>query len=80
MLDKVERNKKEILNICDEISKLERKQDCLYRTGVASLFENHEDDPISIIKWREVYEHIEMAQDYTQDVAELLTNICVKYS
>ncbi len=80
MLDKVERNKKEILNICTEIFNLERKQDSLYRTGVASLFENHEDDPISIIKWREVYEHIEMAQDYTQDVAELLSNICVKYS
>ncbi|MGI6435448.1 MAG: DUF47 domain-containing protein [Syntrophomonadaceae bacterium] len=79
LLDRLERNKKEILGMCDEIEKLERKQDCLYRTGVANLFEN-EDNPVAIIKWREVYEHIEMAQDYTQDVGELLTNICVKYS
>lgn len=79
-LEKIERNKKRILGCCDEISKLERKQDVLYRTGVADLFQNHENDPISIIKWREVYEHIEMAQDYVQDVGELLSNVCVKYS
>lgn len=79
LLGKLERNKKQILRICDEIEKLEKEQDCLYRTGVANLFEN-EADPIAIIKWREVYEHIETAQDYTQDVGELLANICVKYS
>jgi predicted phosphate transport protein (TIGR00153 family) len=78
-LDRVEKNKKDIFQCCDEIRKLERKQDTLYRNGVAALFE-HEDDPIFIIKWREVYEHIEMAQDYVEDIAELIRNICVKYS
>ncbi len=80
LLNHIERNKKEIMECNEEIRRLEKKQDCLYRTGVASLFEHHESDPISIIKWREVYEHIEMAQDYVQDVAELVSNICVKYS
>lgn len=80
LLDRVERNKKEILDYCKQIEKLERKQDGLYRTGVANLFEQHENDPVAIIKWREVYEHIEMAQDYVEDVGELITNICVKYS
>lgn len=78
-LDKVEKNKKDIFQCCDKIRKLERKQDTLYRNGVAALFE-HEDDPVFIIKWREVYEHIEMAQDYVEDTAELIRNICVKYS
>lgn len=80
LLNRLERNNKEIMMCCDEIRRLERKQDNLYRHGVAKLFEDHEDDPIAIIKWREVYEHIEMAQDYVQDVAEHITNICVKYS
>jgi predicted phosphate transport protein (TIGR00153 family) len=80
LLDRIEQNKKQILKCCQEISQLERKQDLLYRNGVAYLFEHHENDPISIIKWREVYEHIEMAQDYVQDVGELISNICVKYS
>jgi len=79
LIDRVEHNKKEILECCEQIRKLERKQDNLYRSGVAGLFEN-EDDPIFIIKWREIYEHIEMAQDYVQDVAELISNICIKYS
>ncbi len=79
LLNKVEQNKKEILSCCAEITKLERKQDSLYRNGLANLFENVV-EPIEIIKWREVYEHIEMAQDYVQQVAELISNIVVKYS
>jgi hypothetical protein len=80
LLDRIEHNKKEILKACEQIVELENKQDLLYRYGVASLFENHEHDPLTIIKWREVYEHIEMAQDYVQDVGEMITNICIKYS
>jgi predicted phosphate transport protein (TIGR00153 family) len=80
MLDKIERKNKEIIDCCKKIIKLEKKQDNLYRNGVARLFEEHENDPIQLIKWREVYEHIEMAQDYIEDMADLLINICVKYS
>ncbi|NLJ72410.1 MAG: DUF47 family protein [Syntrophomonadaceae bacterium] len=79
LLNKMQFNKKKILDCCSEITRLERKQDNLYRTGLADLFEN-ETDPIVIIKWREVYEHIEMAQDYVQEVGELISNIVVKYS
>jgi predicted phosphate transport protein (TIGR00153 family) len=79
LLDKVEKNKRQILECCEHIRQLERAQDNLYRNGLAALFE-HQDDPISIIKWREVYEHIEMAEDYMEDLSELIRNICVKYS
>lgn len=79
LLNKMQLNKKKILYCCSEITRLERKQDKLYRTGLADLFEK-ETDPIVIIKWREVYEHIEMAQDYVQEVGELISNIVVKYS
>ncbi|QGT99233.1 Phosphate transport regulator [Candidatus Syntrophocurvum alkaliphilum] len=79
LLDNLNKNKKEILDICDTIRQLERKQDHNYRNGLADLFEN-EEDPVKIIKWKEVYEHIEIAQDYVEDVAELIRNICLKYS
>ncbi|MGI6412230.1 MAG: DUF47 domain-containing protein [Syntrophomonadaceae bacterium] len=79
LLVKLEKNKNSILAYCEEIRKLEKKQDNLYRTGLANLFEN-EQDPVTIIKWREIYEHIEMAQDYIQGVADLISNICIKYS
>ncbi|HEX3011666.1 MAG TPA: DUF47 family protein [Syntrophomonadaceae bacterium] len=79
LLDGVEKNKKDILECCEQIRQLEKQQDNLYRTGLAALFEN-EDDPVSIIKWREVYEQIEMAEDYMEDLSDLIRNICVKYS
>ncbi len=79
LLKDIPHSKKEILFCCNEITKLEKKQDNLYRTGLAQLFEN-ETDPIVIIKWREIYEYIEMAQDYVQEVGELISNIVVKYS
>ena len=79
LINSVEHNKKEILAACEQINKLERRQDNFYRTGLAYLFDN-ENDPIAIIKWREVYEHIEMAEDYVNDVARLISNICIKYS
>ena len=79
LLVKLEKNKNSILGYCEEIRKLEKKQDNLYRTGLANLFEN-EQEPVTVIKWREIYEHIEMAQDYVQGVADLISNICIKYS
>ncbi|HHW61163.1 MAG TPA: DUF47 family protein [Syntrophomonadaceae bacterium] len=78
-LDKVDHNKKKIFDCCNKIRILERKQDNLYRSGLVDLFEN-EKDPIEIIKWREIYEHIEMAVDHVQEVADVIRNICVKYS
>lgn len=78
-LNKVDQNKKTILDACLKIRQLERKQDTFYRNGLADLFEN-QSDPIAIIKWREVYEQVEMAMDYIEDVAELIRNICIKYS
>ncbi len=80
LIDKVESNKKPIFECCEEIRKLERKQDNLYRSGLANLFENEKNKPLNIIKWREVYEHIEMATDHVEDVGNLIRNICVKYS
>jgi predicted phosphate transport protein (TIGR00153 family) len=80
LLDGIEQNKKQILQCCQEIGRLEKKQDLLYRNGMAYLFEYHENDPLAIIKWREIYENIETAQDYVEDVGELISNICIKYS
>lgn len=79
LIDKVEQNKKSIYEHCEQIRQLERKQDNLYRSGLAALFE-HESEPLNVIKWREVYEHIEMAMDHIEEVGDLIRNICVKYS
>jgi predicted phosphate transport protein (TIGR00153 family) len=79
LLNKVEQNQKVILECCEQIRQLERKQDTYYRNALADLFEN-EKSAVAVIKWREIYEHIEMAMDHVEDVANLIRNICIKYS
>jgi hypothetical protein len=79
LLEKVEQNKKAILECCEQMRLLERKQDTYYRNALADLFEN-EKNVIAVIKWREIYEHIEMATDHVEKVANLIRNICIKYS
>ena len=79
LLDKVDQNKKVIMECCEQMRQLERKQDTYYRNALGDLFEN-EKNPVVVIKWREIYEQIEMAMDHVEDVADLIRNICIKYS
>jgi predicted phosphate transport protein (TIGR00153 family) len=79
MLSRLDAKKKQILACCERIKQLERDQDTMYRTSMAHLFET-EKNPIVIIKWKEVYEHIEMANDYCEDIADAISNLCIKYS
>lgn len=79
LLHKLEQNKKPMLEYCEKIRQLEHKQDKYYRNALADLFDN-EKNAVTIIKWRGVYEHMEMAMDHVEDVANLLRNLCIKYS
>lgn len=79
LLNKLEQNKKTLLEYCENIRLLEHKQDKFYRNSLGDLFDN-EKNPVVIIKWRGVYEHIEMAMDHVEDVANLIRNLCIKYS
>jgi uncharacterized protein Yka (UPF0111/DUF47 family) len=63
---------------CDRIRELEHEGDRLYRQGVATLFEQAT-DAIEIIKWKEVYEHLETTLDYCEDVSNVLKGFSVKY-
>lgn len=79
MLENLDSKKGSIMKCAETIRNLEKKQDSMYRTSMAALFEK-ETDPIKIIKWKEVYENIETATDYLEDVGDLLSNLCIKYS
>jgi uncharacterized protein Yka (UPF0111/DUF47 family) len=41
------------------------------------LFDEIE-DPILVIKWKEIYEHLENASDKCEDVADILESIAIK--
>ncbi|KLU64277.1 MULTISPECIES: DUF47 family protein [Desulfosporosinus] len=67
-----------ILAAAEEIYHLESAGDKLYRQEVARLFE-FEKDPIEIIKWKEILEHIETTLDHCESIADLLKSVVLKY-
>jgi hypothetical protein len=69
----------DVRSYCIEINRLENEADRISRDAVAALFEN-ERDPIMILKWKELYEHLEEATDRCEDVANILENIVLKNS
>jgi uncharacterized protein len=70
--------KSTILAAAEEIYHLESAGDKLYRQEVARLFE-FEKDPIEIIKWKEILEHIETTLDHCESIADLLKSVVLKY-
>lgn len=71
-------NQERILEACNRIRDYEHEGDRLYRSGIASLFENAR-DAIEIIKWKEVYEHLETTLDYCEVLSNILKGVTVKY-
>lgn len=68
---------KEILEHCVEINRLENEADVIVRFALAELFDG---TPIAeVIKWREIYEHLETAVDRGEDVANVLEGVVLKH-
>ncbi len=64
---------------CIEINRLENRADRIFRGALAKLFEDIK-DPILVIKWKDVYEHLEDATDKCEDVANILEGIVLKHA
>jgi predicted phosphate transport protein (TIGR00153 family) len=61
-----------------EINRLENEADRAYQEAVRSLFEG-ETDPITIIKWKEIYDMLEVITDCCEDVANVIEGVVVKH-
>lgn len=66
-----------IMKNCVEINRLENEGDYLNRVAVAKLFEPG-NNPLDVIKWKEIYETLENAIDRCEDVANVLEGIAIK--
>lgn len=74
-----EKNYSHVQEYCIEINRLENRVDRDFRDALGKLFDGIK-DPILIIKWKEVYEHLEDASDRCEDVANILEAIVLKYA
>ena len=60
-----------------EVNRLENAADTLLRDSLAAMFEE-QPDPIEIIKWKEIYETMEIVTDRCEDVANVIEGIILK--
>jgi len=68
---------RQIVSRCVEINSLENEADRVYRSAMAELFDDSM-DITQVIKWREIYEHMESATDRCEDVANVLEGVALK--
>ena len=62
-----------------EINRLENEADRAHQNALRRLFEE-EQNPIAIIKWKEILDFLEAATDRCEDVANVLEGVVVKHA
>ena len=72
------RKLQQVLQRCVEINRLENMADRVFRSAQAELFDDSK-DMAQVIKWREIYEHMESATDRCEDVANVLEGVALKH-
>ena len=65
------------LDACIEVNRLENIGDTMRDSILAKLFETVQ-DPIFLIKWKEIYQFAETVLDICEDVAHIVESIIVK--
>ncbi len=67
-----------VLELAARVNQLEREADRVHQDAIVALFEQ-ETDPISVIKWKEIFDFLEAATDRCEDVGNLLEGVVVKH-
>ena len=73
------KNPAQILASCRQIKTYESDADALGRAAIAALFKSGA-DPLSIIKWKEIYDLMETATDRCEDVANVIEGVVLEHA
>jgi predicted phosphate transport protein (TIGR00153 family) len=76
-VDRIGMSHAQIKECSVQVNSLENEADRVSRDAISVLFEK-ETDPISVIKWKEIYETFEEGTDRCEDVANVLERIVLK--
>ncbi len=71
--------RKHLMERCVEINRLENMGDSVFRSAMAELFDDSS-DLAGVIKWREIYTHMESVIDRCEDIANILEGVAIKYA
>jgi len=72
------RTKHKIMPHLKKIHDLEEKADSLRNTALGYMFSDSM-EPVDIIKFKDIYEMLELVTDMVEDVADLVENIVIKH-
>ena len=62
-----------------ELHRLENEGDDIYHVAIAELFRDAA-DPLTVIKWKEIYEKLESAVDRCESVANIIESVIIKHA
>jgi predicted phosphate transport protein (TIGR00153 family) len=68
-----------VLELSARVRQLENEADRVHQDAIVELFDQ-EKDPITVIKWKEIFDFLEAATDRCEDVANLLEGVIVKHA
>ena len=68
-----------ILEACKEMNVLENQADSLTRRTMAKLFKRG-NDPLTVMKWKEIIDLIEDATDRAEDVANVIEGVVLEHA
>jgi uncharacterized protein Yka (UPF0111/DUF47 family) len=68
----------QILEGCIEINRLENQADDILSHALHELFKTN--DPMKILKFKDIYEHFETACDKCEDVADAFAAIIIRHT
>ena len=60
-----------------EINRLENEADRVHQSVIGALFVD-EKDPITLIKWKEIFDYLEAAVDSIEDVSDVIQGVVLK--
>jgi hypothetical protein len=62
-----------------ELHRLENEGDDIYHAAIGELFRS-ETDPLSVLKWKEIYEKLESTIDRCENVANIIESVIIKHA
>ena len=71
---------KSLSPILVRIHQLENENDDDYRVALGTLLNDDKANPITVIKWKEIYDRVERVADECENVADMLESLVVKYA
>jgi uncharacterized protein len=75
----MKRDPQKILDACKEMNVLENQADTLLRRTMAKLFKRG-NDPLTVMKWKEIIDLIESATDRAEDVANVIEGVVLEHA